>query len=575
ILETGASKRSAAVEKLAELVAKTSRSSNLILIDSATLEVTPIPDPTALPEIPQVAPTSTQADIPALLRKAIDYLDTDESGRTDIWLATDLRQNDWNPGSPEWQTLRSDLSVRDVVRLFLLNYEEASEDNLAVSVANVKRRNSPEGWKLVLDLKITRSVETNRDISIPVEFTLNGTRTVREMSLTGTEMHRLGFTLPLGQSELRGWGRIDLSADGNALDNTAFLVFDDEAVRKTVVVSDDALVSKAIVAAASAAVEPDVQYETEVISTDQLTRIPWEDAALLFWHAPIPESNSPESALLRQHAEGGRTLIFLPPAEPSSPSLLGFRWGEWREEKEDPLPIDWWRTESGLLENTQNGEPLPVSEIQFFRSRSFEGELQPLLRSGSDLTLLARVTSETAGNVYAWGTLPRTDHSSLATEGIVFFIMVHRALEQGANAVASARFGETNSRSSFEVGDYSEIDTVQISELPSLPGLVPAALRWQTRTGEDRLMALNRPVAEDDTRLINPDALESLLEGVDFRQISDEVGNTASLASEVWRLFLIAMALALLGEAILSLPPRLPEETSSSDLTQSPETSRS
>ncbi|MEM1441792.1 MAG: BatA domain-containing protein [Verrucomicrobiota bacterium] len=566
ILETGDSKRSAAVEKLAELIEKTSRGSNLVLIDSATLEATPIADPAALIDIPQVAPTSTHSDIPALLQSAIDFLDTDESGRTDIWLASDLRQSDWQTGSAKWQSIRSDLSARDTIRLFLLNYREVAEDNLALSVSNVKRRKSQEGMQLIMDLRVTRASSSEEETRLPVEFTINGTRTIEEMVFTGPEMNRLGFTLDLGQSETRGWGRVDLPADGNPLDNTAFLVFDEEATRKTVVVSDDRLITRSIEAAANAAVEPGITYETEIIAPDQLTRIPWEETALLFWHAPIPMANSPEFALLRQHAESGRSLVFLPPAEESNEAIFGFQWGDWREAGEEPLSVDWWRTESGLLENTRSGEPLPVSEIQFFRSRAFEGELQPLLRSGSDSVLIARITSETSGAVYAWGTLPRTDHSSLATEGIVFFVMIHRALEQGANAVAKARFEETRRGVLADSTNYSEIDAKESRQSPSMGGLLPSALRWQTSSGEERLLALNRPITEDDTRLVDPEALDPLLEGVEFRRVSDELASGSSLASEVWRLFLIFMALALLSEAILCLPARTTEETSSPDM---------
>ena len=42
--------------------------------------------------------------------------------------------------------------------------------------------------------------------------------------------------------------------------------------------------------------------------------------------------------------------------------------------------------------------------------------------------------------------------------------------------------------------------------------------------------------------------------------LDDAVGSGSSLAAEIWRAFLVAMALALLAEAILCLPPRPEEE---------------
>lgn len=560
ILETGESKRSAVVTKLADLLEKTAGGSNLVLIDSATLEPTPITDAAALSKLPQVAATATSANVPNLLQRAVDYLETDESGRTDIWLASDLRQSDWETGSGKWQTLRSDLSTRETVRLLLLNYSETESENFSISVSNVKRLRSPEGIQLVMDLRIRRQSANEGEVELPVEFTINGTRTIQEMTITGPELVRLGHTISLGQNNLNGWGRLDLPADGNLADNTAFLVFDDEAIRKTVIVSDDAITAQALVAAAKAPVEAGVTYETEIVTLDQLTRIPWDETALLFWHAPIPAKDSPISALLRQHVESGRTLVFLPPPDADSESLFGFQWKEWNETDNEPFPIEWWRTGSGLLANTQSGEPLPVGDLSFFRTHDFGGEFQPLLRSESSAILIAKITSETSGSVYAWGTLPRTDHSSLATEGVVFFVMIHRALEEGANAVATAQFRETGSEALVASGDaYTLIDSAGDSVMLSEEGLLPSAVKVEKPSGKDYFIAINRPPSEDDTRLVAPEALVSLFEGVDFRQVSDELDSGSSLASEVWRFFLIAMALALFAEAILSLPPRIEE----------------
>lgn len=559
-LETGESKRSAALAKLSDLLEKTATRSDIVLIDSATLEATPITDASALSSLPRTAPTATAANIPALLRRAIDYLETDESGRTDIWLASDLRQSDWETGSGNWQGLRSDLAARDTVRLFLLTYPEAQTGNFSITVSNVKRRRTPEGMQLIMDLRITRQDPGGNEIRLPVEFTVNGTRTVQEMTVTGPEMVRLGHVIPLGQNDLKGWGRIDLPADGNPVDNTSFFVFDEEAVRKTVIVSDDSTTAGAIAAAAGAAVETGVSYETEIVTRDQLTRIPWEETALLFWHAPIPEEGSPTSALLRQHAASGRTLVLLPPGDDGGESLFGFQWAAWEESAGSPLPIEWWRTESGLLANTRSGEPLPVGELSLFRIRSFAGEFQPLLRKDLETSVIAKITSETPGAVYAWGTLPRADHSSLANEGVVFFVMLHRALEEGANAVSNAQFRTTSAEALPEAPAFSLLDSTAAVETLSATGLTPAAVKVARPSGEDLFVALNRPPREDDPRTLAAESLEPLLDGVEFRIVSDELNSGNSLASEVWRAFLVAMALALLAEAILCLPARHEEK---------------
>ena len=139
--------------------------------------------------------------------------------------------------------------------------------------------------------------------------------------------------------------------------------------------------------------------------------------------------------------------------------------------------------------------------------------------------------------------------------------MTHRALEEGANAVsrAQARGANFAALSGFQKVEYLSLgrDTDKLLA----PGLAAGAYASGAGDEDRRLIALNRTASEDDNRVLNPEALETLLAGVDYRQINDEVGSGSSLASEVWRAFLIAMALALIAEAALCLPPK-PEEES-------------
>ena len=61
-----------------------------------------------------------------------------------------------------------------------------------------------------------------------------------------------------------------------------------------------------------------------------------------------------------------------------------------------------------------------------------------------------------------------------------------------------------------------------------------------------RVEALQRQVGQELTTVAGRIA--------ENRRIDDAVGATSSLASEIWRAFLIAMVLALLLEALLCLP---------------------
>src|SRR5690606_18119909 len=138
-LETGESKRSVALDRIAKLIETTGHRGEIVLIDSATLMPTLLSDAQALPDLAESAPTTSSADLPALLRQALHYLSTQESGRTDLWILSDLQQADWNPSSGEWESIRTELAARETVRLFLLTYPEEARDNVSVAVRGAKR----------------------------------------------------------------------------------------------------------------------------------------------------------------------------------------------------------------------------------------------------------------------------------------------------------------------------------------------------------------------------------------------------------------------------------------------------
>ena len=50
------------------------------------------------------------------LQSALDYITVNQLGRTDVWIASDLRQPDWNPSSGRWEALRAAFAKLEAVR---------------------------------------------------------------------------------------------------------------------------------------------------------------------------------------------------------------------------------------------------------------------------------------------------------------------------------------------------------------------------------------------------------------------------------------------------------------------------
>jgi hypothetical protein len=70
----------------------------------------------------------------------------------------------------------------------------------------------------------------------------------------------------------------------------------------------------------------------------------------------------------------------------------------------------------------------------------------------------------------------------------------------------------------------------------------------------DRLLAVNRPVAEDDAKVLSDERVAELFNGLNYARVDDEAGNVGSLVQEIWRAFLGTMLVALVLEAALCLP---------------------
>lgn len=554
-LETGQSKRSTALEKLSDMLGKTSRNSRIVFIDSAALEVVELEDPSDLSELPSAGPTDTSADIPGLLEAALDYIAANRPGQTDIWLASDLRSSDWNTASGRWESLRTAFAELDRVNFFLLNYPETEAGNFGISVSNLLRRRGEEGMELVMDLSIRNDSPSDASETVPIELAINGARTAEEMKVSGGEMNLQGYTVDLGTGEPSGWGLIELPADSNPRDNRFYFVFDEAPVLKTVIVSDDSETANAIQAAASAAVDSSRRYETAILSSSRRAEVPWDETALLFWHAGLPEKGSSEAGLLAQYVESGKTLVLLAPEAGLSAgdgdSFLDFNWSA--EDVVAPVEgfeVGWWRTSSGILRNTQNGDPLPLGSLRLFRIREFEGNTQSFLDLKDGRPVIARLISDYRGEIYVWGTLPRATHSSLASDGVAFFVMIHRALQSGGRYLSNAQILDAGS------GVLQSRDEESWTRIGGLGDSAPISPEFQAGAfrSQSRWMALNRPLEEDDPRTINEDVIAELFSGLDYRIIEDSVNNQSSLAAEMWRAFLVAMAIALLVEAVLSLP---------------------
>ena len=231
--------------------------------------------------------------------------------------------------------------------------------------------------------------------------------------------------------------------------------------------------------------------------------------------------------------------------------LFGAVWGAWQQRTgEQALPVVSWRGDSDLLSHTRNGVPLPVGKLRTYQYREIQGGGAVLARLAGGQPLLTRSTNE-GGPVYFCATLPPADFSSLAQDGVVFYVMIHRALAVGASTQSTARQLTTGTPAAHSLADWNSLSQPRDSAFLSMRPFQAGAFQRG-----DELIALNRPQVEDRASTLNDASLERLFSGLDYRLVEDRVGDSTALASEIWRVFLMAMAVALLAEAWLCLPER-------------------
>ena len=557
-LQAGESKRSTALKRLTQLLEQGDYGTHLLLIDSATGQMQEVDSPKALLNLPMTGASATSANIPSMLETALAYLKANESGRAEIWICSDLNENDWDIHSGRWNAIRDAFAQLEGVHHFLLAYTDPPSGNLSVRVENVQRWKRGNDAELVLDVMVRTGggSDTRR---VPIEFEVNNVQSVVEMELDTLGASLQGHRIPIDTKLSSGWGSVSLPGDANPLDNRFFFVFSEPPVRKAVVVSDDKKIGEAFRRALSIPMDARLQHHADVIPVSRVAEIDWESTGLLIWQGALPSGLVAEQ--IAHFVNSGRVAMFFPPAQNAGAQLFDSYWDEWQSaDGNEVSKVAWWRGDADLLAHVESGEALPLNELRTYRYRTLEGTGTPLARFDNDAPLLTRVSTD-HGAIYFCSILPTAQFSSLERDGIVFYIMLQRALTEGCHALAAAAqrdagVGVLADRDQWEAVAPAE-NTAVLSQRELHAGVYREDEYW---------VAVNRSHAEDTAKTSPVETVDALFDGLSYRRIDVDVGDTSALASELWRIFLIAMALALIVEAVLSLPNRKTEATPLIDL---------
>jgi Aerotolerance regulator N-terminal len=531
-------------------------SAHWVLIESTTQKPRELDSPDALLTSPATEGTSAASDLPAMLEAARDYIQTNQAGRTDIWICSDIRRNDWDPESGRWRALReSFLALRRGIRFHLLAYPEPATGNVSVRVSDVRRQENGSAAELVLSLRLVREGDENDRTSVPVHFEIEGARSELKVEMDKNQYDLKDYRIPLESRHERGWGKVTIPADVNPADNDYYFAFERPAPRRAAIVVDDSQIVRPLQLAASIASDPAIQCAAEVLTPAQLSGIEWEKLALLLWQGPLPEGDVARQ--IKQFVARGGYAILMPPQIAGQQELFGNRWTTWVESgAKDPnvisQPVENWRGDQDLLVHTQSGATLPVGQLQIRRYCGIAGEGTPLatLRGGAPLLVRSakQANAATSGAAYFLATTPALGDSSLATSGVVLYVLVQRALAGGAASLGNVRQLAAGVGVANETGTWQRLagsDQALSTEYPFHRGVYSA---------DERLLAVNRPLAEDQAPALEDGQVAGLFRGLDFVRVDHQAGRLGILIQEIWRPFLLSMMIAMLVEAVLCFP---------------------
>lgn len=544
---------------------KTLSSSRWVLIESTSPRPRELETPDDLRSLTPANGTSASADVPAMLLAARDYIQSNKTGRTEIWLCSDVRQNDWNPDDVRWQAVRDSLlGFSQGIRLHLLAYPRAAPDNLAVRVSDVRRQTTREGAELLVSLQIEREASENSKVgdveqseartTVPVQFEIEGARSELTVEMTGPRFDLQDHRIPLDNNQQRGWGKVSIPADANPGDNDFYFLFDEPVARHTVLVAEDAQAVRPWELAASISPDPALQCSTVVLSPEQLPSVEWEKASLVIWQAPLPVGDAADRVQAFIHRGG--CVMFVAPRNPTPDGFAGVHWTSWTHSPEN-VAIQSWRGDQDLLARTQSGAALPIGQLAIHRYCGLAGDHTPLAVLAGGASLLGRVPTD-RGAVYFCATTATNGDSSLASDAVALYVLVQRAIGNGAASLGNSR--------QLVAGNVARSPGVQLQDWRRLAGAEEAlstdfAYHAGIYGAEEKMFAVNR-AEEEDLAPVLPDArVAALFEGLDFARVDDQAGSLASLLNEIWRPFLVAMIGALLAESALCLPRVSPKPT--------------
>jgi hypothetical protein len=515
-----------------------------VLVENVNRKPVEIPSPEILSDLTDAVQTQTASDIPAMVDEAVNFVIANKTGVTEIWVASDMQLNDWQPENSKWNEIEAKIkSVPQSLSFRLLALDSKSDENLSVRIMKmlVPGKNDSQEAELIFEINRNSTAES----LVPLTVCQGGNKRQINFKLTGNS-NRFRYKFARGANTYESSGYLELPSDCNVNDNRAYFSFPAPQQGKTVIVSDVKSFSGETLSIASSP-EPGGNHRADkTFASSKADLINFRETSLVIWLAPFPDEKTQKT--LRQYLSEGGTVIFFPPEKDDPGKLFdSISWGSCDVRKDNaPVNVKEWERRAGPLEDTASGEALAVGDIRIMKTRALAGYgLNPVATCSDGKVFLGRMKS-LGGSAYFCTTLPDPEWSTLG-EGQVLVPMVQRLIYEGGTRLSKTVLSECGQWSPSEPA-ASEAKDIDINENKN-----PAFNAGTYRCG-DRTVVLNRPAAEDIQESVGPVEFGPALKRIPFTTLHEKSGMETNVNTEIWRAFFISMLLFLIAEAFLCLP---------------------
>lgn len=498
-------------EQAIEKVQKALRGGNprLYLIDSASLEVTPILSQEALPLLSQVSQTDLSADLSKLLDKAVSTISQGEYGNVEVWVLSSNDEHLWKTESPRWESMRNTLND--------------SGDNILLKYFSLQ---GGDGGDQALYLKDTEKLDGRLLLNLRVE----GVRYEQSLLLSGETNTGdvLEYTLDVSPNQLDYQvlipmeagviaGELAIPEDLNSRNNTVYFSSGPPAEIKTLVVTESGEdeVTQHLMKAVALSSRP--QYTVKWINPDDFLLADLSEYELVIW---LANGDSLTRDILEEYLQTGkRALIF--PSFAGESSKEGWFYSQMKVANQGEFfTVSEWNEKDGPWRNSINGERLPLDLLQVIQTVKVKVEGSAVLARYDEGEVLLQRSFFDDGVAYFCSSIPHRSWSNIENLGL-HVVMIQRIL----GSISKNKGGGYMQR--LEVGE----------------GVVYAGLY-----GEEKITAYNRPF-KGESRPLEKGEIKKLIKNTGFSEVSSK-GNTFSSWAH---LVLMWSVVFLLIEAVLQL----------------------